>query len=101
MEANSRGCRAKATGKSGGGSGRCVERGFVPSPGGDDQGPSDEPAELIKYLILNYKVHVARDVQDIPSSWAQRKKRVRSPAAAAPRIVTSLVPSACIGKRGK
>jgi hypothetical protein len=74
MTANSRGCRGKATGKSNGRSGRCVERGFVPSSGGDDPDPSPEPSELVKYLILNYKVHVARDVQDIPSSWAERKK---------------------------
>jgi hypothetical protein len=74
MGANSRGCRAKATGKSSGRSGRCVERGIVPSSGGDDQGTSREPAELIKYLILNYKVHVARDVQDIPPSWAETEK---------------------------
>ena len=74
MRTHSRECRAKATGKSGGGSSRCVEQGFVPSSGGDDQGTSREPTELIKYLILNYKVHVARDVQDIPPSWVETKK---------------------------
>jgi hypothetical protein len=74
MSAKPRECRAAATGKSGDGSVGCEETGVVPSSGGDEQSPSDHPGELIKYLILNYKVHVARDVQDIPSSWAERKK---------------------------